>query len=158
LFRLAVDILDVAQALDKRVTAVLVIHGGPASEAERGAYGRDESVRIVKHSLVVDADERAACIVCRLPRFYRFHLVAEFEHRMGQRPALNIRSPGDHCGPIPESDRFSPPLRHFLNVLVLADVHLAEKVIRSARDGLDQVRCQDQLEIARARGLRPPPH
>jgi hypothetical protein len=49
-------------------------------------------------------------------------------------------------------------VRDFLNVFVFADVHLTEKVICCARNGLDQIWRQKHLEIPGARGLRPPSH
>src|SRR5207253_10895587 len=52
----------------------------------------------------------------------------------------------------------SVPLRHLLNVLFLADHHLAEKVIRDAGNGLNHPWGHGELEISSLRGLRPPAH
>src|SRR5215467_8486971 len=91
LHRPALDILDVAQTLDIRIPAALIIHGSASGEAECRSNRRNESIRIVEYGLVIQSDELAASVICRLPRFDRFHLVAEFEHRVRQGPPLNIR-------------------------------------------------------------------
>src|SRR5262249_15092255 len=69
LLRITIHVLDIAQALDIRVSAVLIVHGSPAGEAKRGAHGRYERIWIVENSLVVEPDEFAARIECGLPRF-----------------------------------------------------------------------------------------
>src|SRR5262249_42969691 len=135
--RPAVRIPNIAQTFDVGVSAILIIGRRAPCEAISRMDGCNEGVGIVEHRFMIESDELAARVVRRLERLHSFHFVAELEHGMRECPALNIRSPEDEGGSIPESDGLSPPLRHFLNMLLFADHDLAEKVVCDAGNRLN---------------------
>src|SRR5262249_5704570 len=62
-------------------------------------------------------------------------LVAVFEHRVSDRPTLNVGGPGDQGIALPESNRLSVPLRNLLNMLS-SNQYPAQKVIGNAAEKL----------------------
>src|SRR5262245_860798 len=93
LLRPSVRVLNIAQALDICIPAPWIVDGCAPRETICGADGRDERIRIVKDGFMVEPDKFAGRVDGGLPEFYSLHLVAEFEHRMGQCPALDLRRP-----------------------------------------------------------------
>src|SRR5215831_17387979 len=93
------------------------IETGDAIPMSGRAKRRDERVRIVEHRLHGQTSEVSFVVACGTDDLDGLELVAVFEHRVRDRPALNICGPGDQCVAPPESNGFSVPLRNFLSVL-----------------------------------------
>ena len=93
--RFAVGVLDIAQALDEGVAAIGIVRCRPAGEAIAGAERSDEGLRIVKCCFMIQADKFAVGVLGRLEGFHSLQLVAGLKHGVSQRPALNIRRPGN---------------------------------------------------------------
>ena len=96
-------------------------------------------------------------LVDRREHVDRFQRIAELEHRVRQRPALDIRGPGHQRRAVPESHGLAVPLRDLLHVAP-SDQDLAQEVGGGAGQELDLVRRHGELEIPGAGGLRPPAH
>src|SRR5688572_12066679 len=105
---------------------------------------------------MIEADKGAVRVEGRLPCFNGFQLVAGFEHRVRQGPALNVRRVRYQGGPVPESDGFAIPLQHSLNVCLFADHRLAEEVVRDSGNRLHHPWRHCELEVSSSRWLRPP--
>src|SRR4029453_2248418 len=147
--RSAVRVLDIAYTLDVGVSPVRIVHCRSTRETVRRTHWRNERIGVVEDGFMIEADELATRVHCRLPGFHGLHLVAAFKHRMRERPTLDVCGVSDQRGPIPESNRLPKPLEHFLNVCLLADHRLAKKVIRDTRNGLHHPGSHGELEISR---------
>src|SRR5262249_8963511 len=90
-------------------------------------------------------------------RFDGLELVAVLEHRVRDRPALNVGGPCHQSGSIPETDRFSVPLWNLLDML-FSNQYLTQEVGSDSREELNIVDVHRQLKVAALRCLRPPAH
>ena len=103
---------------------------------------------------MIEADQIVAGVVERLEGLDRLHPARVLEHRV-LGPSLHIGGPADEGFSVPEAHRFAVPLRNLLDMLA-ADEHLTQEIRGDAREKLDPGGSHGQLEIAPARGGRPP--
>src|SRR5262245_35082757 len=107
---------------------------------------RHECLGVVERRLVQES-HKGAIIEYRRVGLDRLELVTVFEHRMRDRPRLNIRSPSHQSGTVPKSDRFAVPLRDFLNMFP-SDHDLTHKIRGDTGKELDDVYVHRQLEVS----------